>query len=323
LLEKHLKYFSKLHTDKNRKRWSAVTRHQAPHKPFLLLSIMDLVAQEAITDNIIRPSLELLDTFNLYFSNLMPTGTRGIMSYPFYHMRSEPFWTLIPNKGFTDQAGRTISSMTKLNQIYFGAKIGEALFGLMADMNTRESLRHVMVSTYFAPEIQPAVLQQGAVNLAAYQYSHELLEVAENRESYQSVIEETGEKKKIRDQGFRKAIVNLYDHRCALCGIRMLTPEGHTVVEAAHIKPWHKSFDDHPTNGMALCRLCHWSFDEGLMGVGKGYEVKISKRVRIEQNFPGHILTLSERKIFTPKKTVFWPTQENLEWHRKVVFKRA
>ncbi len=28
----------------------------------------------------------------------------GIMAYPFYHMRSEPFWSLIPNEGFTDRA---------------------------------------------------------------------------------------------------------------------------------------------------------------------------------------------------------------------------
>ncbi len=323
MLEKYLKYFSKLHTDKNRKRWTAATCHQAPHKPFMLLSIMDLVAQGSISDYIIRPSLELLDTFNLYFSNLMPLGSRGIMSYPFYHMRSEPFWALIPNKGFTDQAGRTISSMTKLNQIYSGAKIDEELFGLMADMNSRESLRHALVDTYFASEIQSAVLQQGVVNLAAYQYSHELLGVAERKNIYQSVSEETEEKKKIRDQGFRKAIVHLYNHRCALCGIRMLTPEGHTVVEAAHIVPWRKSQDDRPTNGMSLCRLCHWSFDEGLMGVGKDYEVKISKRVRIEQNFPGHILTLSERKIFTPEETGFWPDQENLDWHRNEIFKQT
>jgi len=51
--------------------------------------------------------------------------------------------------------------------------------------------------------------------------------------------------------------VSLYNHRCALCGIRMLTPDGHTVVEAAHIIPWRQSRDDKPTNGMALCRLCH------------------------------------------------------------------
>ena len=102
----------------------------------------------------------------------------------------------------------------------------------------------------------------------------------------------------------------------------MLTPEGHTAVEAAHIKPWSKSNNDHSTNGLALCKLCHWSFDEGLMGVGKEYEVMVSKTVRQDRNFPGHMLTLADRPIFRPGKSSFWPDQENLKWHRKERFRR-
>ena len=101
----------------------------------------------------------------------------------------------------------------------------------------------------------------------------------------------------------------------------MLTPEGHTVVEAAHIKPWHESYDDMPTNGMALCRLCHWYFDEGLVSVGKTYEVLVSGRIQVEQNLPGHILTLRDRNIFTPDEERFWPDQGNLEWHRKEAYR--
>ncbi len=48
MLDKYVHIFSKLNTDKNRKRWSQVTCHQAPHKPFLLLSVMDLIAQGVI-----------------------------------------------------------------------------------------------------------------------------------------------------------------------------------------------------------------------------------------------------------------------------------
>jgi len=36
-------------TDKNRKKWFTLTEHQAPHKPFLLLSILDLIDQGSIT----------------------------------------------------------------------------------------------------------------------------------------------------------------------------------------------------------------------------------------------------------------------------------
>jgi putative restriction endonuclease len=102
----------------------------------------------------------------------------------------------------------------------------------------------------------------------------------------------------------------------------MLTPEGHTIVEAAHIVPWKESHDDQPQNGMALCRLCHWSFDEGLMSVGKEYEVLISPAVRQNNNFPGHMETLTGRGIFTPQKSDYWPDQKNLGAHRSETFRK-
>ena len=57
MLEKYIKIFAKLRTDKGRDRYPEVTLHRAPHKPFLLLSIMDLIAQGQITENFIEPSL--------------------------------------------------------------------------------------------------------------------------------------------------------------------------------------------------------------------------------------------------------------------------
>ena len=49
-LDHYLKSFSRLRTYKDRKKWSALTTWQAPHKPFLLLSIMELVAKGSITE---------------------------------------------------------------------------------------------------------------------------------------------------------------------------------------------------------------------------------------------------------------------------------
>jgi putative restriction endonuclease len=198
----------------------------------------------------------------------------------------------------------------------------EELFQLLCKPETREQLRAALIETYFALEIRTKVLEQGHLNYAAYRYSEKLLKVAEWKKDFGKAKDESDWQKKIRDSGFRRIIVNLYQHRCALCGIRMLTPEGHTIVDAAHVKPWKDSFDDRPTNGMALCKLCHWSFDKGLMSVGKEYEVLVSKRVQIEKNLPGHILTLSDRSIFTPDEQKFWPEQDNLHWHRKNLFRR-
>ena len=51
--------FSKLRTDKGRYRYPPITRHRAPHKPFLLLSVMELIAGGWITGNFIEPSFTL------------------------------------------------------------------------------------------------------------------------------------------------------------------------------------------------------------------------------------------------------------------------
>ena len=321
-LAQYLKSFSRLRTDKNRKRWSALTTYQAPHKPFLLLSIMDLISQGLIAQNFIEPSFELLDTFNTYWNSIMPLGSKTSMAYPFPRLKTDGFWYLVPNPGYENQINIDFSSMAKLREVCAGARMDDELFQFMCNPETREQLRAVLIKTYFASEIQSKVAGQGQVNFAAYEYSKELLKVAETKADFESDKEESEQKKKVRDQGFRKAIITLYSHRCALCGIRMITPEGHTIVDAAHVKPWKDSFDDRPTNGMALCKLCHWSFDKGLMSVSKKYEVLVSKRIMVEQNFPGHILTLTDRPIFTPEKESFWPTQDNLHWHRNKIFVR-
>ena len=56
-LAQYLKIFIRLRTDKNHKRWSAPTTFQAPHKPFMLLSAMDLIARGTIPENFIESSL--------------------------------------------------------------------------------------------------------------------------------------------------------------------------------------------------------------------------------------------------------------------------
>ena len=314
-IEEFLSKFSKLNTDRGRHRWSAATCHCAPHKPFLLLSIMDLIAQGQIVENFIEPSFELVDTWNGYWNAIMPIGKHSSMAYPFPRLQSDGFWYRIAKPGYDAKIDYNISSMTKLREIYAGARLDNALFGYLMDPVAREHLRSTLIQTYFSSEIIPLLEEQAFVNLTAYTYAKDVM--AGVKESTASFAQGPPEIQRVRDQGFRKAIVSLYDHRCALCGIRMRTPEGHTVVEAAHIVPWSESHDDLPTNGLCLCRLCHWSFDEGLMSVGNQYEVLVSGRVRIDSNMPGHILTLMDRPIFKPQGQRFWPGQANLEKHRK------
>jgi putative restriction endonuclease len=312
--------FKKLRTDRNRTRWSPLTTYRAPHKPFLLLSVLDHIAQGLINSNLIAPDYELVETFGRYWSRIMPLGTSGNIAYPFVYMDSEPFWHLSPKPGVKIPTGKTISSVKRIKELFYGARLDDELFPLLLVDYPRERLKETLITTYFAPEAQAIMREQGEINRDAFAYSENLLRTSEAKPESPSADDADEKKKKVRDQGFRRAIVNLYEHRCALCGIRMMTPAGHTVVEAAHIEPWCVQHDDKPSNGMALCRLCHWSFDEGLMTVNTDYEVKVSKTVRQDNNFPGHILTLSDRPIFKPGRAKFWPAQDNLDYHRKKIF---
>jgi len=244
----YIEAFSKLRTDKNRNRWSAATTFRAPHKPFLLLSILDHISEGLITREFIEPTFELAETFIGYWQRIMPLGSSGNMAYPFFYMDSEPFWELVPRPGVTPPTGKVISSMKRIKELYLGAKLDAELFKLTLMEPLRKKLQSALITTYFSPETQFILFEQSQINIRASDYSKSLLEAAEPAAEFVIADKSKETEKKIRDQGFRKAVVSLYEHRCALCGIRMLTPESHTVVEAAHIIPWRETKDDRPIN---------------------------------------------------------------------------
>jgi putative restriction endonuclease len=80
MLETYLQLFENLRTDRGGDRYPEITYHRAPHKPFLLLTIMDLIAQGRITENLIEPSFDLVDTFNTYWFSIMPPGSTTSMA---------------------------------------------------------------------------------------------------------------------------------------------------------------------------------------------------------------------------------------------------
>ncbi|TKB25146.1 HNH endonuclease [Desulfopila sp. IMCC35006] len=321
-LDQYLSSFARIRVDRSRGSWTALTNRASPYKPFLLLSILDHIASGQITKNFIEPSFELTETFQEYIALLPHNDRKASMSYPFYHLESSDFWEMIPRFGEEHRKGRSISSMKRLRELYLGARFNKDLFMLLQMEHAREKLRAVLVQTYFSPAIQPTIWQQSMINCGSTKYAFGLLGTSEVDAGYLLRANAAECAAKVRDQGFRKAIVRLYAHRCALCGIKMLTSEGRTVVDAAHIIPFSENRNDHPTNGMALCKLCHWSFDEGLMSVDTHYDVMVSPAVKKDPNLPGHILTLSDRPIFRPTESRFWPAQESFAWHRKQRFRK-
>lgn len=112
-----------------------------------------------------------------------------------------------------------------------------------------------------------------------------------------------------------------YDHRCAISGIRILTSDYHTAVEAAHIIPWSVRQNDDPRNGLALSKLCHWAFEEGLLTISNDYAIRLSPELAVPQNAPGCLATLEERSVHLPEDPLLQPGLEYLAWHREERFR--
>lgn len=301
--------------------WTDATKRKAPHKPILLLAVLDLVHRGVITSPFIEVTgdlVELNELFNLYWRRVVPLGQTSSIAFPFSRLDREPFWELVPlpDKTITPAVINNTSSVSYLRKYALGAKLDEGLYLAMQTGEGRETLREALLLSCFSPEAQAQLREQSVINREAFDYSR-ILEEKSHLPLVKEIVEADNYRPTARDQAFRKVVVKAYDHRCAFCGLRIVTPDGHTAVEAAHIVQWAKSKNDDIRNGMALCCLCHWAFDEGMLGVSNKYKVITSRSIGIEPNVPGLLLTLADRSIIPPAETNLWPALELLAEHRR------
>jgi putative restriction endonuclease len=300
--------------------WTEATKRKAPHKPILLLAVLDLVHRGVITTPFIDVTgdlVELNELFNLYWRRIIPLGQSSSIAFPFSRLDREPFWELVPqlDKTITPAIINNTSSIKYLRKYALGDRMDEGLFRIMQTGEGREALREALLQSCFSVEAQAMLREQSVINREAFDYSR-ILEEKAHLPLVKEIAEADNYRTAARDQG-RRIVIKAYDHRCAICGVRIITPEQHTVVDAAHIVPWSRSKNDDIRNGMALCKLCHWAFDEGMMGVSDNYEVITSRQISVNPNAPGFLLTLTGRGIIGPQERELWPARQYIAEHRQ------
>jgi putative restriction endonuclease len=116
--------------------WSEATKRKAPHKPILLLAVLDLVLRGVITSPFIDVTgdlVELNELFNLYWRRILPLSQSSSIAFPFSRLDREPFWELVPQPGktITPAIINNTSSVTYLRKYALGAHIDEGLFRIM------------------------------------------------------------------------------------------------------------------------------------------------------------------------------------------------
>jgi len=280
--------------------WPSETKNLGPHKPFLLLSILDGIDQGWITNNQITLSQNLKDTFFIYWDEIIGKERRTKVRIPFKHLGGEPFdsyWNLVDNKNATIDAD---------------------IFDKLLEKSFRLKIRHLLMKEYFSPEASVIIAELSETNRDAWKYTHELDNLVNT--PFKTYHEEKKKNRLVNDQaraaGFLIKIREIYDNTCAICKSRVVTPYGRTLVESAHIIPWSESYNDDPRNGISLCRNHHWLFDKYLIAIRVDYSVEISPFLLNNSEIGIEIDSIKDEIIHLPDKSDYHPAKEAILDHK-------
>jgi len=307
-----------LNRDKNPNIWDERTKTGAPHKPLLLLSIMDGIENGWIISSHFQFNDSIGETFFDYWENLFDEKRETSIALPLYHMKSEPFWKLIYKQG--EKEFTYSPSLGALLKRVESFEIDQNMFQIMSDPSENKKLRFLLFENYFSDEIAIRLTKTQELITKSYSYSNSLLSMVADPfylDHNDSPLKFSAVHKPIRSKGFSRVIRNNFNDKCAICGDRIITPNGNSLVDAAHIIPWSDYKNDDPRNGLSLCKSHHWMFDNFMLTIDKYHKIKISKYLNIPDNIISGLEERKGKKILLPDNPNYYPAIEAILLHNK------
>ena len=301
----------KFHRDMQASRYGIESLHGAPHKPFLMLAVLQGIDEGRITENLIEPSIDLELSFWEH-SDCLDINRKRDMWLPFFHMKSEKHWNLLRHDGQDIVDDGQPKSTSKLRRTYKGAKLSEDFWELISEQANRKRLRDEILINNFHPDTHNNIKEMERIAILSNHYAEKILGM--------KPIQSKEIEKPVRDAGFRKAVQHAYDHTCSFTRTRLLSHFRHTIIDAAHIQPWAQSHDDSLENGIALSKNCHWAFDKGMLSIDEDRRILVSEHVTDEKMFAPWLIELEGNTILSPTEGYNSPCDESLEFHRKSIF---
>lgn len=290
----------------------------APHKPILLLSVIDLIEQGLIRHNRIFLLAELIATFLKFWVQLGSETHRSNIALPFFHLKGDGFWHFKANPGYEaaiapgQKAGTINTLRTAINYAY----LDNELFELLLIPNSRHSLVSSLINTWFSSKRGQI---ESLLNINALQSEAEDLR-QRGGSVYQPEDLKDEAKTVVRDAAFRRVIVSIYEYRCAFCKLQVIDALGQNIVDGSHIKPFSQFYDDRINNGISLCKSHHWAFDCGWFSICDDYSIIVSENLREDSPHAKPMREFSGDRIQLPTHQQYYPRIEAIRWHRENVF---
>lgn len=301
-LSKYSDAFSRLHCNKR-------DGHYSPHKPVMLLAVMDLFELGEQIENKIRFE-PLLESFAQYFEIVQQDGDKRTPINPYFFMKSEGFWHHKPFPGqeavyAAMQSPPGISSFCGIVEHVY---LDDDLFNLLCVTENREILRQTIINTYFSDHREELLHIIATIrDVGAY-------EKYLNSQVDGSANDEPDADEHTRDAAFSRIVREAYDFMCAACGLRVIIAESIAIVDAAHIVPFSITHDNDPRNGMALCKNHHWAMDRDLLAPGPDHKWHVSDELDKRIDGQRVLVDLNNQKVLLPGKQKYYPKKDSLEW---------
>jgi len=275
----------------------------APHKPFLLLMILEMADRGEITGPELSLSPDLAFRFSLFNSVIADRKRPPLeLQLPFHHLKTSGVWQPLMADG-KPSPHRNLTAKVRFDPTFLDC---------LRDPEFRHKAKRVLIETtpYFRPEERLALC-------AMLHLKPTHAERAKEAGRLYAAPVERG-----RDARFRiEVVVVAYKHTCALTGYRMTTLDMESIVDAAHIHEFRDSRNNDPRNGLALSKNAHWQFDRGLWSITDDYRVIVNRDKFIEEGVPGQKLAdFDGHRLFLPSDPKYWPDPSHLAWHRKYKF---
>ncbi len=316
-LEIYCNYFKKLRR--------AAQFGGAPHKPILLLAVIDSVQAGEINSSQVYITEDLIIRFKELWGFYVLTQHKSNFALPFYHLNSEPFWKIVFKDNFNSiiTSSKSVSSLGALVKSVLYAEIDKKLFELMFNQSAAKILKDYLIKLYFpdhTTEILNYELKENIVNQilneSKEEYSARLLNITERNNN-----EQLEEEIFVRGNLFKKQIPKLYNFTCAISRMSVMHNFSFQMVDACHIVPFYISKDDTVGNGICLSPNLHRAFDRGLITVSESFIVRVSPAVTESNDSPYSLKQFEGAQILLPSEERYYPLIQNFKWHRKEIWK--
>jgi len=130
--------------------------HVSPHKPCLLLALLDLFEIGKISENRILFDDVLITRYASYFNHVKTVRDHLNPWMPFFHLRGDGFWHPVPKEGRENILAGLNSARSRrdVEDNISYTFLDNELFDLLRSSDSRQVLRESLIQYWFADSVE-------------------------------------------------------------------------------------------------------------------------------------------------------------------------